>query len=66
MLGMVAYTFNLSTPEAEAGQPPLSLRPAWSTKQVTGQQKLLYWEILSQTKQNRYNRIPSSEAHHRN
>ena len=30
-LGVVAYAFNLSTPEAEAGES-LSLRLAWSTK----------------------------------
>jgi hypothetical protein len=33
------HTFNPSTPESEAGGP-LSSRPAWSTYQVPGQQRL--------------------------
>ena len=32
---MVVHTFNLSTWKAEAGRS-LSLRPAWSTEQVSG------------------------------
>jgi hypothetical protein len=43
---MVAYAFNPSTREAEAGGF-LSSRPAWSTKWVPGQPGL-YREILSQ------------------
>jgi hypothetical protein len=43
--GMVAHTFNPSTREAEAGRF-LSLRPAWSTKWVSGQPGL-YRETLS-------------------
>jgi hypothetical protein len=50
--GMVAYTFNPSTWEAEAGGF-LSSRPAWSTKWVPGQPGL-YRETLSRkTKQNK-------------
>jgi hypothetical protein len=29
-LGVVAHTFNLSTPEAEAGRPLCSLKTTWS------------------------------------
>jgi hypothetical protein len=53
--GMVVYTFNPSTWEAEAGGF-LSSRPAWSTKGVPGQPGL-YRETLSQkTKQNKTNK----------
>ena len=50
---MVAYTFNPSTQEAEAGGF-LSSRPAWSTEWVPGQPGL-YRETLSRnkTKQNK-------------
>jgi hypothetical protein len=49
---MVAHAFNPSTREAEAGGF-MSLRPAWSTKWVSGQPGL-YRETLSQkTEQNR-------------
>jgi hypothetical protein len=52
---VVAYTFNPSTCEAEAGRF-LSLRPAWSTEWVLGQPGL-YRETLSQkTKTNRQNK----------
>ena len=43
---MVAHTFNASTREAETDRS-LSLRPTWSIKQVLGQLRLLYTEILS-------------------
>ena len=46
--GLLAYTFNLSTPEAEASGS-LSSRPAWSTERVPGQSGL-HRETLSQKK----------------
>jgi hypothetical protein len=46
---LAVHTFNPNTGEAEAGGF-LSLRPAWSTKQVPGQPGL-YRETLSRNKQ---------------
>ena len=43
--GVVVYSFNPSTWEAEAGGF-LSLKPAWSTKGVPGQPGLLHRETL--------------------
>ena len=43
---VVAHTFNPSNWEAEVGES-LSLRAAWSTKQVPGQSDQLHREILS-------------------
>jgi hypothetical protein len=50
---VLAYTFNPSTREAEAGRF-LSSRPAWSTKRAPGQPGL-YRETLSLKKKKRLN-----------
>jgi hypothetical protein len=47
----MAHTFNPSTQDTETGKS-LSSRPAWSTKQVPGQQGLCR-ETLSQKHQNK-------------
>jgi hypothetical protein len=49
---VVEHTFNTSTQKAKAGES-FSLRPVWSTKQVSGQPGL-HGKILSQ-KQNKTN-----------
>jgi hypothetical protein len=48
---MVAHAFSASTQEAEAGGS-LSLRPVWSTEQVSGQLKL-QGETVKNQKQNK-------------
>jgi len=57
----VAYSFNPSTPKAEAGRSLMSLRPAWSSKHVPGQRGLLQRNLVStkqqnKTKQNKQNK----------
>lgn len=47
---MVAHAFRPRTWEAKAGGISMSSRPTWSTKQVSGQLRLLYREILSRKK----------------
>ena len=44
---MVAHTFNPNTQEAEAGDSPVNLKPAWSMLQIPGQPGLLHRETLS-------------------
>ena len=48
---MVVHAFNPNTQEAEAGRS-LSLTPAWSTEQVTGQPGL-HRKTLSQKQTNK-------------
>jgi hypothetical protein len=59
-LGVVAYAFNPSTREAEAGGF-LSSRPAWSTEWVPGQPGL-YRETLSRKKTKKQKQKPKEQT----
>jgi hypothetical protein len=68
----VAYPFNPSTSKAEAGRYLMSLRPAFSTKQVPGQPGLLHRNLISnktkqnKTKQNKTKQKPQTTIQNKN
>jgi hypothetical protein len=65
LAGSVLYTFNPSTQEAET-VASLSLRPAWCTKQVSGQSGLpretLYQQTNKHTNTNKQTKNPTQQT----